>query len=126
MKRLLALMAIYSLTACQQPDGAQTDNANALQKAKVEIARLEKEKASLMADKAKAAKQKPAEKKAKADIGTPMDSYTEADEAAADAAQQAGLEAYGIDAVRASRRKLCWQDYCPCEPGQDGQGFVAI
>lgn len=127
MKRLLVLIAMFSLAACQQPDGGQSGNADALQNAQTEIARLEKENASLITEKVKenAAKVNVAKKKPKAEIEAPTGYYTEADEAAADAAQQAGLKAYGIDAQKARRRKLCWQDYCPCEPGQDGQGMEA-
>jgi hypothetical protein len=29
------------------------------------------------------------------------------------------------DRERVAARSLCWQDYCPCEPGQDGQGMEA-
>jgi hypothetical protein len=29
------------------------------------------------------------------------------------------------DRERGAPRSLCWQDYCPCEPGQDGQGMEA-
>lgn len=29
------------------------------------------------------------------------------------------------DGERVAARSLCWQDYCPCEPGQDGQGMEA-
>lgn len=102
LKNIVSLLAILSLTACQQSDGAQTGDADALQKAQAEITRLKMENASLIADKAKGTKHKPAEKKSKADGDAPMDFDEESDEAAADA-----------DTV--PRRKLCWQDYCPCE-----------
>jgi hypothetical protein len=29
------------------------------------------------------------------------------------------------DRERGAARSLCWQDYCPCQPGQDGQGMEA-
>jgi hypothetical protein len=102
LRNTLALLAMLSLAACQQPDGAQSGNTDELQKAQAEIARLEKANASLIAEKAKAAQKSPAEKKAKDEIGAPMDYDYEGDEAAA-------------DAVAAPSRKLCWQDYCPCE-----------
>jgi hypothetical protein len=92
LRNTLALLAMLSLAACQQPDGAQSGNTDELQKAQAEIARLEKANASLIAEKAKAAQK----------IGAPMDYDYEGDEAAA-------------DAVAAPSRKLCWQDYCPCE-----------
>lgn len=27
--------------------------------------------------------------------------------------------------AQSGEQSLCWQDYCPCEPGQDGQGAEA-
>lgn len=33
--------------------------------------------------------------------------------------------AAGYDPELTEPQSLCWQDYCPCEPGQDGQGAEA-
>lgn len=106
MLKLIALAALLSLTACQQQEQVQADSIGELQKAQAQIEQLQKENADLKAQKSKV--QTPA-KKAKAKPTTDMDEDYEGDDTAMSTPSQ----------------KLCWQDYCPCEPGQDGQGLEA-
>jgi murein L,D-transpeptidase YcbB/YkuD len=101
--RWLALVMLMLLASCQQSGNAQQSEAAALQKAQAEIARLKQENADLMAEKGKAENAKSATKTANANAGKPMDYYDDADMAAADKVEAD------------SQRKLCWQDYCPCD-----------
>lgn len=106
MLKLIALTALLSLMACQQPEEVQADNTGELQKAQAQVQLLEKENAELKAEKSKV---QPSAKKAKAKPKNDMDEDYEGDDTA----------------MSTPSHKLCWQDYCPCEPGQDGQGLEA-
>lgn len=103
MLRLITLAALLSLTGCQQPTKKQPDNAVELLNTQAQIERLEKENAALKAQQSKA---KPAPK-------TTKDGLTD------------GIYQDSEVATSSSSRNLCWQDYCPCEPGQDGEGMEA-
>lgn len=103
MRRWMASLAFLSLAACQQPEEAKPAEPEALQKAQAEIQRLKMENADLLAQKPKA---KPTAQNAYVSSEQPMDSYDAEDRNAADK----------IEADY--RRKLCWQDYCPCESSE--------
>lgn len=104
MKRLIALAGAMSVAACQQPIVSTADNATELRAAQSRIEQLENEIAALK-------ERKP---------------IAENDREAAKAEPQKRVSAlHGDDLVAnaSPERSLCWQDYCPCEPGQDGEGM---
>ena len=105
MMRCIALVGMLSLVGCQQPAVVPND-ADELRAAQTRIEQLEKENADLEAQKQSA--QKPS-KAAKAEPETEVAGEYDGDNA--------------VDLAASSN--LCWQDYCPCEPGQDGEGMEA-
>ena len=95
MRLLLSLFVISGLSGCEQAsqDSARTNVA--LEKAKAEIAKLEKENTELKNVKASKIT-KP--KLPKAETG--LDDYD---------------PEFGHSESATPRRNLCWQDYCPCD-----------
>jgi hypothetical protein len=102
MKKLLGIAAILAVSACQPTGTGKGDEVanSALENATAQISRLEKENADLRATIARAQRASVASKRKEADE-RPVD--------------MDGVYADPEPLASAPVRKLCWQDYCPCD-----------
>lgn len=103
VRRYIGVIVISTMIAACNPSPqasqpSQADIDNAVANAQEALAELEATKQELAA--------------AKKQVQQPKKSYT----------QDRSAEP---DPELAEPQSLCWQDYCPCEPGQDGQGAEA-